>query len=267
MRKCFVTIGIALALGAARIASAAPVEFTASGTQPSDIQSAVDAFRNTLGANHGVLHGVGNVFDSGRREINWDGVPDAVAAPNRMPPNFFNANSPRGVVFLTPGSGFEISAKTGNPSGTPVEFGDISPKLPRAFQTFSPQRLFTALDSAVTEVLFFVPGTSTPATADAFGAVFTNVTQFGTTRIEYLDANGVVLHTQFVPPGTYGRGGLSFAGTQFNGGERVYVVRITSGNVELGADGMFPNPHRGEPVDLVVMDDFIYAEPQATTTP
>jgi len=33
---------------------------------------------------------------------------------------------------------------------------DISPNLPHVFQTFSPQRLFTALDSTVTEVLFLL---------------------------------------------------------------------------------------------------------------
>jgi hypothetical protein len=261
MRKCYVTIGIALALGASKFVSAAPLEFTGTG-QPADIQASVDAFRNVLGTNHGVLHGDGNVFNDGRREINWDGVPDAVAAPNLMPPNFFNANSPRGAVFVTPGSGFEISAKTGNATGTPVEFGDIAANLPHDFQAFSPQRLFTALDSTVTEVLFFVPGTNKAATVSAFGSVFTNVTQFGITKIEYFDANGGLLHVQFVPPGPTLHNGLSFAGTAFNGGERAYLVRITTGNVELGASGAIPNPRPGQPVEAVVMDDFIYAEPQ-----
>jgi hypothetical protein len=225
MRKSFVTIGVALALGAAKFVSAAPVEFSVSGAQPADIQSTFDALRNVLGTNHGALHGPGNVFTGGRREINWDGVPDTVAAPNLMPANFFNANSPRGAVFLTPGTGFEISAKAGNATGTPVEFGDITGGLRNQFQTFSPQRLFTALDSAVTETVFFVPGTNLPATTTAFGSVFTNVTKEGITTIEYLDANG--------------------------------------GNVELDREvGLVPNPRGDDPADVVVMDDFIYAEPQ-----
>ncbi len=68
------------------------------------------AFRNTLGVtNHGVLHGTGNVFDSGRRgdQLGWRLPTPAV--PRNLMLNFFNANSPRGVG-LTPGSGFEISA-------------------------------------------------------------------------------------------------------------------------------------------------------------
>ena len=258
MRKCLVTIGVALALGAVNFASAAPVEFSASGAKPDDIRASFEAFRAVIGGvNHGVQHDV--VFLDGRREINWDGVPDTVAAPNLMPANLFNA---RGALFLTPGSGFEISAKAGNPTGTPVEFGDITGGLRNQFQTFSPQRLFTALDSAVTEQLFFVPGTNMPATSTAFGSVFTNVTKEGLTTIDYLDANGLLLHRQTVPAAK--RGGLSFAGTFFNAGEQVFMVRITSGNVELNREvGLVPNPRGDDPVDVVVMDDFIYAEPQA----
>src|SRR5207248_1656510 len=77
------------------VASADPEVFEASGATPADIQTAVDAFRNFLGDNNGV----GGTFPTGRREINWDGVPDAFSAPNLLPANFFNSNSPRGVVF------------------------------------------------------------------------------------------------------------------------------------------------------------------------
>jgi hypothetical protein len=48
------------------------------------------------------------------------------------------------------------------------------------------------------------------------------------------------------------RGSLSFLGVGFDGGERVFLVRITSGNRVL------KKPAR----DVVVMDDFIYGEPQ-----
>ena len=245
MRKCLVTVGVALALGAAQFASAAPVEFSAAGAQPADIQAAVDAFRAALGTPH--------------FEINWDGVPDSKAAPNLMPFDQFKA---RGVLFATPGSGFEISAKPGNPTGTPVEFGDLTGGLRNQFQAFSPTRLFTALDSAVTLTQFVVPGSNTLATSNAFGSVFTNVTKEGVTTIDYLDASGHSLHTQTVPASK--RGGLSFAGTFFSQGEKVATVRITSGNVELDPVlGLIPNPRGDDPVDVVVMDDFIYAAPQA----
>jgi hypothetical protein len=47
---------------------------------------------------------------------------------------------------------------------------------------------------------------------------------------------------------------LSFLGVQFNAGERVGRVRITSGNQVLAAGNTTE--------DLVVMDDFIYGEPR-----
>jgi len=42
-----------------------------------------------------------------------------------MAGNFFNLTSPRGIVFGTPGSGFQVSANSGNPLGAPVRFGNI----------------------------------------------------------------------------------------------------------------------------------------------
>src|SRR5947199_6796930 len=128
-------------------ASADPEVFEASGATPADIQTAVDAFRNFLGDNNGV----GGTFPTGRREINWDGVPDGFAAPNNLPANFFNSNSPRGVVFFTPGSGFQVSADSDNPTNTPIEFENLRPGASKKFRTFSPQRLFSAVDSTTME--------------------------------------------------------------------------------------------------------------------
>src|SRR5947199_3075972 len=91
-----------------------------SGANAAAIQGAVDSFRANLGT---LNPNVAGSFGSGRREINWDGVPDALSAPNNLPANFFNVNSPRGVVLSTPGSGFQVSATAA--SGTPVNFGNI----------------------------------------------------------------------------------------------------------------------------------------------
>src|SRR5438093_2176394 len=145
-----VTIALAaLILSLPAITMAAPVVFEASGSGPADIQAAVDEFRAFLGA---LNPNVPGSFSDGRREINWDGVPDAFAAPNNLPANFFNFNSPRGVVFGTPGTGFQVSANAG--LSTPIKFGNLNANYPNIFQTFSPQRLFTALGSNVTDVNF-----------------------------------------------------------------------------------------------------------------
>jgi hypothetical protein len=148
----------------------AAVTFSASGPDPASIVTTVDAYRTALGT---LNPNVAGSFPNGRREINWDGVPDALSAPNLLPGNFFNVNSPRGVVFSTPGTGFQVSATVA--SGVPVEFGNINPTYTATFQTFSPQRLFTALNTNVLDINFFVPGSAVPATTSGFGAVFTDL--------------------------------------------------------------------------------------------
>src|SRR5215217_5775845 len=236
----------------APLAAAVPV--SATGVNAAAIQATVDAYRATLGTLNPNQAGS---FGSGRREINWDGVPDAASAPNNLPLQFFNINSPRGVVLSTPGTGVQVSANAVNPSipPTPIEFGNINPTYPTIFQTFSAQKLFTPIGSNVTDVTFFVPGSNTPATVSGFGAVFTDVDTPNVTSIQYFDFNGTSLGTFFVPA-TAGSESLSFLGVQFNAGERVARVRITTGNTAVG-----PNDAPG--VDIVVMDDFIYGEPVA----
>src|SRR5947207_11640945 len=143
---------------------AAPIQFMASGPDIAAIQGAVTAFRGSLGTLNANVVGS---FGSGRREINWDGVPDALAAPFNLPANFFNVNSPRGVVFTGPGTGFQVSANSTFP---PVEFGNLNATYPSLFTTFSAQRLFTELGSTVTDVNFFVPDTTIPGFTHGFGA-------------------------------------------------------------------------------------------------
>lgn len=53
------------------------------------------------------------------------------------------------------------------------------------FQPFSAQRLFTALGSNITDVTFFVPGTSVPAFVTGFGSVFTDIDRFGSTTLQF----------------------------------------------------------------------------------
>jgi hypothetical protein len=83
--------------------------YSSSGPNAASIQGSVDGFRSDLGTNNGV----GGSFTSGRREINWDGVPAGFSDPNNLPGNFFNSNSARGAVFETPGSAFRVSANSG----------------------------------------------------------------------------------------------------------------------------------------------------------
>ena len=229
-------------------AAAAPITFSGSGSSPAGIQAVVNAYRADLGT---LNPNVAGSFGSGRREINWDGVPDALSAPNLLPANFFNVNSPRGVVFTTAGTGFQVSATA--LSGTAIEFGNINATYPNLFQTFSPQRLFTALGSNSLDVNFFVPGSTTPALTRGFGSVFADVDLANTTSIEFFAANNVSLGVFFVPAGPVANESLSFLGVDF-GSNIVSRVHITNGNTALG-------PNEAGAADLVVMDDFLYGEP------
>ena len=222
------------------------VTFESAGANPAAITSTRDDFRTAVGG--GAVGGANGSFGGLRREINWDGVPDARSDPNLLPANFFNVNSPRGVVFSTPGTGFLVSANAG--LATPTLFGFSSD-----FQTFSAQRLFTAVGSNITDVRFFVPGTSIAATTSAFGAIFVDVEDAAQTRIEFFDENDLLIFARDAL--VAGNQGLSFLGAVANGGQRISRVRLTSGLNTIVSNGVVGNPSS----DLVVMDDFLYAEP------
>lgn len=248
-RVAATVIWASLVAAATSPAGATAIVFTDSGAAPADIADTVGAYGAALGT---LNPNVAGSFGSGRREINWDGVPDAFSAPNALPPDFFNVNSPRGAVFFTPGTGFQVSARAGI---GPTEFDNLEAGSSTNFQTFSPQRLFTAVGSTVTDVLFFVPGSPTPAFVTGFGAVFTGVEATGATFIDYFGLDDQLLASVTAPVG--GAGSLSFAGLFFDDGTQIGRVRLHSGQVPLGSsDG-----------DRVVMDDFIYGEPVAAPVP
>jgi hypothetical protein len=253
----FSLVFIALALIGPATANALPIVTSVGGSDAASIQTTVDAFRASLGT---LNANVAGSFGSGRREINWDGVPDAASAPNSLPANFFNVNSPRGVVFATPGTGFQVSANAVNPTSTPIEFGNIDASYPALFRTFSAQRLFTSLGSNVIDVSFFVPGSTTPASTKGFGAVFTDVDLAGITSIQFFGLDDSLLFTGLVAPGTVANESLSFLGVTFTEGNIVSRVRITSGNSALGLS-------EASGRDLVVMDDFLYGEPNRVPFP
>ncbi|MEP6779202.1 MAG: PEP-CTERM sorting domain-containing protein [Gemmatimonadaceae bacterium] len=231
----------------------AQVTFSSAGANAAAVQPTVDAFRTALGS---INANVAGSFGSGRREINWDGVPDLLAAPNGLPGNFFNVNSPRGVVLSTPGTGFQVSANAGGT--TPINFGNINPIYTTTFTPFSAQRLFTPIGSNITDVSFFVPGSTTVATTSAFGVVFSDVDLAATTSLQFFDpfnnSLGIFNALNFTGDQTF-----SFLGVQFTNGARVSRVRITTGNQILTSVA-----NTG---DAVAMDDFIYAEPVASTVP
>lgn len=230
---------------------AAQLVFESAGADPAAITPTRDAFRSAIGG--GTVAGANGSFGGLRREINWDDVPDSFSDPNLLPANFFNVNSPRGVVFSTPGTGFMVSANAGG--ATPVLFG-----FPNDFQTFSAQRLFTAINSNVTDVNFFLPGTATEATTRAFGLIFTDVEVAGLTRVQFFDADDNLIFSRDAL--VAGNEGMTFLGVAFDDAV-IGRVRITSGSNTIVSNGVLGNPNN----DIVVMDDFLYAEPSVTAVP
>src|SRR5438128_2197856 len=99
-----------------------------------DIGTAVDHYRTLLGPDNGGGPGGSR---SGRREINWDAVPDALASPHALPGDFFNASTApraRGALLSTPGDHVAVSADSDNPDGAAPRFGDVNPSYANQFQ-------------------------------------------------------------------------------------------------------------------------------------
>jgi len=242
-----------------------PVVFQASGANAASIQNSVDAFRAALGDpnnqnNPGPL-------TVGRREINWDGGnPNLLTTTAPVTPFNVFLNT-RGSQFTTPGLGLSQAPPSGGPQGgLAALFGN--PTYGQIFTAFSPSRLFTPVGSNITEGSFFIPGTNgtMPAAVRGFGAVFTDVDQQrgnergerhhnhkASTTIEYFDQDGDLLFRSSVPASA-GDGSLSFFGIVFKDA-RIASIRIETGNVA-------PGPNDDKQHDVVMMDDFIYGEPQ-----
>jgi hypothetical protein len=223
-------------------------------TGAGDITSTAEQYRQLLGGvNNGGDPGTKGV--DGYREINWDSLPDELSAPNFYEPDFFNApEAPRarGIVLNTPGEGLMVSANTQNSYGVLPRFGNINPQYADSFKTFSEEKLFSPIGSNLVVLTFFVPGTDTPATVRGFGAVYTDV-DTNHTAFEYFDINGKSLG-KFETP--IADNGLSFLGVVF---DEAIVARV---EVKYGTGALGPNDGDGG-IDVAVMDNFIFGEPQA----
>jgi len=212
--------------------------FTATG----DIAATLAEFRVALGGDP-VNGGTPGTQPSGHREIKWDG------APADMPGDFFNTTVKAGAIFSTDGSGFHNSAN---------DFADINPNYADDFNAFSSPKTFMPLGSASLTTTFRVPGSETPAATRGFGLVFSDVERGGAASIMLFDAEGRSLG-RYNAPVRSDAAGFSFVGVVFES-PIVAQVRITSGQRALGAD--VQDLSDGGNLDLVVMDDYLYGEPQ-----
>ena len=217
-----------------------------------DLTSALADFRHLVGDSLNTAPGK----TSGRREINWDGVPANLTNSDNFPFDFFNSTDPavgngrkRGLVYQNTGTSFRVDS---------TDFSGIDNSYAGQFDAFSPKRLFTYLGNNITDVLFKVAGTNTDATIKGFGLIFSDVDDPNSTTLEFF--NGVKSLGVFKAPVRTAASSFSFLGVYFPA-EKVTRVRIKAGNGVLGAG--VKDVSDGGSKDLVVMDDFLYSEPQA----
>jgi hypothetical protein len=224
-------------------AQGSPTVISGSG----DVTPVIDLYRKLLGEPNNA--GIAGTQPGGRREINWDGVPDDQAAPAMLPGDFFRA---RGAILQTPGRGVQVSAKAGNPSKTRPNFAHINPTYEKIFKPFSGERMFSPIGSNVVNLTFVVPGSKTPAAVRGFGAVYID-TDLPHTSFQYFARNGRSLGTFPVPVMNEG---FSFLGVIF---DQAVVARV---RIEYGTTALGPNDDPRRRRDVSVMDDFIFGEPQ-----
>ncbi len=265
-----------LTLGASLNAQAISLQstvFSDVGANAAAIQDTVDAFRAALGAlnaANGPCTGA-CVPGVGRREVNWDGVPDSSSSPDAFAGNFFNqvngsaAPRVRGINFSTSGT-FEVSADDDNPTVTATLFGNRHPDNPADFAAFSAQRIFGINGSNQMDVTFSIPGSpGTPAVVRGFGAVFTDVELAGAVSLEFFDVNNNSLGVHSAPAFVFSGGdsfdSFSFVGAVFESA-LVSRVHIINGGYDLGLNLLDATRN-----DTVAMDDFIFGEPTVVPLP
>jgi hypothetical protein len=191
-----------------------------------DLVTSVPAFAAAIGAvdNAGAP---GQHDATGRRRINWDGVPAQFTDVNDFPATFFNLTATRGLEYLTAtGTGLRVSDNG---------FADINPTYATELVAFTNPKLFAPIGTNRAEFQFRIPGSATPAVVQSFGAVVVDVP------------------THRAPDAS------SLVGVQF---DRPVIARIviTLGDAPLGAGTN--DISRGGRQDVVALDDFLYSEPQ-----
>ena len=242
--RTFLGVGV-MALTLPMVANSAAIVFQAADP----IQATVDSFRAALGD---PLNGnTPGPLPAGRREINWDGGGSTATSPAPNP--FAGFQTTRGALFTTAGTGF-VQAPADGMADT------FSNPTYSSFAAFSPVRLFSPVGSNITDATFTLPGApGVGASINGFGVVFSDVDLAGSATIQFYDTLDNPIGSPYSAP--VFNDGLSFIGVVFDAGEKVGRVRIMSGNVAPG-----PDDGSGG-ADIVLMDDFLFAEPAPIPEP
>jgi hypothetical protein len=193
---------------------------------------------------------------SGRREVNWDGVPAQFTNNNNFPLDFFNTTDPagpngrkRGLVYLNTGSPIRLDSSS---------FSEIDASYANQLLPFSKKKALISANSTVSEIVFKVAGTNTDAFVKGFGVIFTDVDTENSTSLEFF--NGSKSLGVFYASKRNSAGGFSFLGVFFPK-EKITRIKINSGN-GVAATGVKDLSDGGNN-DIVAYDDFFYDEPKS----
>jgi hypothetical protein len=215
-------------------------------TATGDINVRLDEFRQLLGSQLNTTPGA----IGGRREINWDGVPDDLLN-KKLPGDFFNpvgeqapvANQ-RGLVYSAAGN-FQVSK---------TSFAEVNAAAAKELTSFSGNKIFANTSSKLWDVEFQVAGQALEASVKGFGIVFSDVDLPQSTSLEFFNDQRSL--GKFFAPAKNGSN-FSFLGVFFKN-EKVTRIRVShDGPLELGQ----PDVSDNGTADLVAMDNFLYNEP------
>ncbi|EAZ91938.1 hypothetical protein [Crocosphaera chwakensis] len=199
----------------------------------------------------------------GFRTINWDGVPvnGTVGIPEDL---FLGRGALYDEIYFVSDDGFE----------------SVNPSVAGQFPAFSPPVTFAHIGEGNNqneiEQSFTLAGTFTQAATRGFGAIFLDVELPETSSIEYFNGSKS-LGKFFVEPSDSGE--PSFLGVLFDKPIVTSVELILGNGSIFDIDGEIPvltpivDPIPGQVddpvngVDLVVTDDFLFAEPENVPEP
>jgi hypothetical protein len=211
-----------------------------------DINPKLDEFRTLLGAQLNTTPGA----SQGRREINWDGVPDELLN-QKLPEDFLNPFGPQAPVANQ--RGLKYSA-TGNFQVSKTNFEEVNAGTADEFSSFSGTKSFANISSSLWDVEFQVPGQSKLAFIKGFGIVFSDVDLPNSTSLEFFNENKSL--GKFFVPAKNGSN-FSFLGVYFRNEKVTKITVDHDGELDKGQKDISSNG----PVDLVTMDNFLYNEP------
>jgi len=247
MKNIFVAIAVILILTSCEKGeSNEPIIIKGSG----EINDEIDAFRNLLGDPLNNTTGV----TGGRREIDWDGVPDDLMG-QALPNDFFNPVGPGAVVSRQRGLAY-VSGGEFRVSNT--GFSDLNDSGADQLIPFSGDKVFANISSIDWEIEFEEPGQHIGASVRGFGAVFTDVDKESSVFLEFF--NGTKKLAKIFVPKKNDSSPHSFLGIYFSNGDVITRIRVHHGGRLIENEKDITD---GGSADLIALDNFFYDEPIA----